>query len=86
MEWNSEHTQLQLICATGVAQSRLNYTWCISLGLFSHIRPFPTLKNLCDALRSHAVDQSRIALELQQQYQTRRAGLSAHAASDGQTA
>ena len=46
--------------------------------------PFPTLKNLCDALRSHAVDQSRIALKLQQQYQTRRAGLSAHAASDGQ--
>ena len=49
-------------------------------------RPLPTLTKLCDALRSRAVDQSRIALELQQQYQTRRAGLSAHAASDGQTA
>ena len=46
--------------------------------------PFPTLKHLCGALRSQ--DQSRIALELQQQYQIRRAGLSAHAASDGQTA
>ena len=40
--------------------------------------PFPTLTKLCDALRSHAVDQSRIALELEQQYQTRRTGLSAH--------
>ena len=25
MEWNSEHTQLQLTCVTGTAQSRLNY-------------------------------------------------------------
>ena len=25
MEWNSEHTQLQLTCVTGAAQSRLNY-------------------------------------------------------------
>ena len=24
MEWNSEHTQLQLTCETGTAQSRLN--------------------------------------------------------------
>ena len=48
--------------------------------------PFPTLTKLCDALTSRAVDQSRVALELQQQYQTRRTGLSAHAASDGQTA
>ena len=48
--------------------------------------PLPTLSKLCGALRSRAVDQSRIALELEQQYQTWRAGLSAHAASDGQTA
>ena len=40
--------------------------------------PYPTLTKLCDALRSHAVDQSRIALELEQQYQTRKAGLSAY--------
>ena len=40
--------------------------------------PFPTLTKLCDSLRSHAVDQSRIALELEQQYQTRRTGLSPH--------
>ena len=49
--------------------------------------PFPTLTKLCDALRSRAVDQSRIALELEQQYQTRRTGLSAHkphASSDNQ--
>ena len=49
--------------------------------------PFPTLKKLCDSLRSRAVDQSRIALELEQQYQTRRTGLSAHkphASSDDQ--
>ena len=25
MEWNSEHTQLQLTHVTGAAQSRLNY-------------------------------------------------------------
>ena len=43
--------------------------------------PFPTLTMLCGALRSCAVDQSRIALELEQQYQTRRTGLSAHACS-----
>ena len=36
--------------------------------------PYPTLSKLCDALRSHAVDQSRVALELQQQYQTRQKG------------
>ena len=40
--------------------------------------PFPTLTKLCDSLRSRAVDQNRIALELEQQYQTRRTGLSAH--------
>ena len=39
--------------------------------------PFPTLTKLCDALRSSAVNQSRIALELQQQYQIRGTGLSA---------
>ena len=39
--------------------------------------PLPTLSKLCDALRSHAVDQSRIALELEQQYLTQRTGLSA---------
>ena len=43
--------------------------------------PFPTLTKLCSALRSCAVDQSRIALELEQQYQTRRTGLPAHACS-----
>ena len=32
---------------------------------------------LCDALRSRAVDQSRIALELEQQYQTWKTGISA---------
>ena len=36
--------------------------------------PYPTLTKLCSALRSRAVDQSRIALELEQQYQTRRTG------------
>ena len=41
--------------------------------------PFPTLSKLCGALRSRAVDQSRFALELEQQYQTQRTGLSAHA-------
>ena len=44
-----------------------------------HAPPYPTLTKLCGALRSHAVDQSRIALELEQQYQTLRTGLSAHA-------
>ena len=39
--------------------------------------PFPTLTNLCDALKSRPVDQSRIALELEQQYQTQRTGTSA---------
>ena len=39
--------------------------------------PLPTLSKICDALRSRAVDQSRIALELEQQYLTQRAGLSA---------
>ena len=40
--------------------------------------PLPTLSKLCGALRSRAVDQSRIALELEQDYQTQRTGLSAH--------
>ena len=40
--------------------------------------PLPTLAKLCDALRSCAVDKSRVALELEQQYQTQRTGLSAH--------
>ena len=39
--------------------------------------PFPTLSKLCDALRSRAVYQSRLALELQQHYETRGTGLSA---------
>ena len=39
------------------------------------IPPHPTLTKVCDALRSHTMDQSRIALELQQQYQTRKTGL-----------
>ena len=43
----------------------------------NHALPFPTLTKLCGALRSHAVDQSRTALELEQQYQTRETGLSA---------
>ena len=38
--------------------------------------PFPTLSKLCDSLRSPTVHQSRIALELEQQYQTLRTGLS----------
>ena len=42
----------------------------------NHAPPFPTLSKLCDALRSPAVHQSRIALELEQQYQTWRTGLS----------
>ena len=33
--------------------------------------PFPTLTKLCDSLRSCAVDQSRFALELEQQYAKR---------------
>ena len=36
--------------------------------------PFPTLTKLCGALSSHAVNQSRIALELEQQYKTQRTG------------
>ena len=40
--------------------------------------PFPTLTKLCDALRSRAVDQSKIAFELEQDYQTQRTGLSVH--------
>ena len=41
--------------------------------------PFPTLSMLCGALRSRAVDKSRLALELEQHYQSRRTGLFAHA-------
>ena len=40
--------------------------------------PLPTLSKLCDALKSRAVGQSRIALELKQDYQTQRTGLSVH--------
>ena len=40
--------------------------------------PLPTLSKLCGALRSRAADQNRIALELEQDYQTQRTGLSAH--------
>ena len=48
--------------------------------------PYPTLTKLCGALRSRAVDQSRIALELEQQYLTQRTGLSAiYAGSDNQS-
>ena len=36
--------------------------------------PLPTLTKLCDALRSRAVDQSRIAIELEHQYRTQRKG------------
>ena len=36
----------------------------------NHALPLPTLSKLCDALRSRAVGQSRITLELEQQYQT----------------
>lgn len=43
--------------------------------------PFPTLTKLCDALTSRAVDQSRIALELEQQYPTWKTGLSAYKCS-----
>ena len=43
--------------------------------------PFPTLAKLCGALRSHAVDQSRIALELEQQYRIQGTGLSTHKAT-----
>ena len=39
MEWNREHTQLQLTCVTGAAQSRLNYV-VYFLGLLSHHRSF----------------------------------------------
>ena len=38
--------------------------------------PFPTLAKLCSALKSRAVDQSRIALELEERYRTQRIGLS----------
>ena len=39
MEWNSEHTHLQLnSCIT--VHSRLNYTPGVSLGLLSHRRSF----------------------------------------------
>ena len=44
----------------------------------NHAPPLPTLSKLCDALRSRAVDQSKIAFELEQDYQTQRTGLSAH--------
>ena len=53
----------------------------------NRVPPLPTLSKLCGALRSRAVDQSRIALELEQDYQTQRTGLSAHklhASSDDQ--
>ena len=43
----------------------------------NHASPFPTLTKLCDALSSRAVDQRWLALELEQQYQTQRTGLSA---------
>ena len=43
-----------------------------------HAPPLPTLSKLCDSLRSPAVHQSRIALELEEQYQTLRTGLPAH--------
>ena len=39
--------------------------------------PFPNLAKLCGALRSRAVDQSRVAFELEKQYQTQRTGTSA---------
>ena len=40
---------------------------------------FPTLKKLCDGLKSPTVDQSRIAQALEQQYPTQKAGLSSQA-------
>ena len=33
MEWNNEHTQLQLTRVTGAAQSRLNYTVALEVVL-----------------------------------------------------
>ena len=44
--------------------------------------PLPSLSKICGALRSHAVDQSRIAHELEQQYQIWKTGLSARINSD----
>ena len=44
--------------------------------------PFPTLTKLCDALRSCTVGESRIAYDLEQQYRSQRAGLSAHRSHD----
>ena len=44
----------------------------------SRVSPFPTLTNLCAALRSQTVHQSRIAHALQRKYQTRRTGLCLH--------
>ena len=49
---------------------------CIKIINHHGAPPFPTLTKLCDSLRSRAVDQSRIALELEEQYQTLRTGLS----------
>ena len=45
--------------------------------------PFPTLTDLCDALSSPTIAQSRIACELKQHHQTKKAGLSAVSASRG---
>ena len=42
MEWNSEHTKLQLSCVTGTAQSMQDELPNASLGLLSHRRGFMT--------------------------------------------
>ena len=52
MEWNSEHTQLQLIYVTGTAQSKLNL-----LGLFAHSRTFMTQVPTCLYIQSQTLTQ-----------------------------
>ena len=54
------------------------YLEAVLTRLVNRAPPSPTLTKLCDAPRSHAVDKSRVALELEQDYQTQRTGLSAH--------
>ena len=53
MEWNSEHTQLQLTGVTGTAQSRLNY--------ISHRRSFMSncgmgVSNCCNGIWNGTVE------------------------------
>ena len=75
--------ELQVIAATPllIPGAPVTYLQEVLSKWLDRAPPSPTLTKLCGALRSHAVDQSRIALELEQQYQTRRTGMSAYKCS-----